>query len=107
MPGVSRSGSTIAAALYQKVPKEDAFTFSFLLSIPAIIGAFSFQLLSLPSAQPVPMPNLIGGFIIAAITGFFSIKLLHSFLNNQRFYQFGYYCLSIGIITLLYTQLTG
>lgn len=107
LPGVSRSGTTITAALYQKIPREVAFTFSFLLSLPAIFGALSLELFSLSTTPTISWPTLLSGFITAAITGYFSIKLLHVCLNHKRFYQFGFYCLAIGGITLLSTLTSG
>lgn len=103
VPGFSRSGFTLFSALLVGMNKEDALNFSFILSIPAIIGAFIFELLS---AEPVGSLYIslglnISAFIISLITGLIAIYLLRTALKKSKLYLFGLYCLILGIIILM------
>jgi len=96
-PGVSRSGSTITAGLWQKIEKEDAFNFSFFLGIPAMVGAL---ILQLPGLQ-VGKDQLLLGFaamIIACFSGYFSLKALKKVVLKSKMYYFGIYCFLLGVL---------
>lgn len=102
-PGISRSGFTIAGSLLRGLNREYAARFSFLLSIPVILGAGLLQLKDLPSGTFIGMnwlPYLLGP-IVAAISGYVAIKLVLSFLKNGRLNLFAYYCWAVGIVTLV------
>jgi len=102
-PGISRSGSTIAGSLLRGLNREYAARFSFLLSIPAILGAGLLQLMDLPAGAFTGLnwlPYLIGP-VIAAISGYIAIKLVLMFLKSGRLSVFSYYCWAVGIITLI------
>lgn len=100
IPGISRSGSTIITALFLGFSGGEAFLFSFLLSIPAIIGAFLFECshFSLKTLSP----SLAVGFVSAFICGLFSIYIVRASLIRGFFPFFGYYCLIIGVAALFF-----
>ncbi len=102
-PGISRSGSTIAGSLLRGLDREYAARFSFLLSIPAILGASLLQLKDLPAGAFDGLnwlPYVIGP-AIAAVSGYIAIKLVLRFLRSGRLSVFSYYCWAVGIITLI------
>lgn len=103
MPGVSRSGITITAALILGYRREDAAEFSFLLSVPAIAGAFVFGLKDLLGAGITPAETLtvISGFAAAAASGFFAIKFLMSFIKKSSFLPFVIYRGALGAAILM------
>lgn len=96
IPGISRSGSTIAALLLKGVDAETAARFSFLLGLPAVFGA---ALLSLKDIQGVPteaIPLYLAGAGVAFLTGLLSIHLLMAILRRRRLIAFALYCWLIG-----------
>lgn len=99
VPGFSRSGFTLVAALMVGMKKSDAFRFSFLIAIPAILGAF---LIKLPD---MTLENNMGlymtGFVIAMIVGFFALYLLKLILKKSKLYWFGVYCLLLAVFLIL------
>ncbi|NLY43616.1 MAG: undecaprenyl-diphosphatase UppP [Clostridiaceae bacterium] len=104
MPGISRSGSTIVGGLLNGLKKEFAVKFSFLMSVPAIMGAAVLQIPDLVrqgfnSEETIP---ILAGTLAAAITGFVAIKFLIALLNKGKFYLFSYYCWAVGGVLLLY-----
>lgn len=100
IPGISRSGSTIVTGLHLGLKPTTAFNFSFLLSLPAIIGAQLLQLDKLALLPSSQLPTLLIGFLTAFISGFFALKLLKKFVLKGNLHYFGYYCLVIGLLTL-------
>jgi undecaprenyl-diphosphatase len=102
IPGVSRSGSTIVTGLHTGLSPSTAFNFSFMLSLPAIFGAQLLQLDKLASLPSHQLPSLLVGFITAFISGFFALKLLKRFVVNGKLHYFGYYCLALSILTLIF-----
>ncbi|MCX5836971.1 MAG: undecaprenyl-diphosphate phosphatase [Deltaproteobacteria bacterium] len=101
IPGISRSGSTIAFGIFRGLERETAARFSFLLSIPAIGGAVilkSADLMRLPAGD---LPALGVGFLAAAVTGFLSLKLLFTMINKTGLAPFAWYCWSVGSATLI------
>ncbi len=103
IPGISRSGSTISTALLLGVERETAARYSFLLSIPAIVGA---GLLSLKDgfAQtgPVIWISLLGA-VTAAIVGYGALKSLLHIVKKGRLYVFAPYCWLVGILAILFS----
>jgi len=100
LPSISRSGATITAALARKLKREDAFTFSFLLSIPAILGA---QLLDLPEIFKISSHEIkqyIPGLIVAFLSGYLALGLFKKFIINNKLIWFSIYCIGLGLITL-------
>jgi undecaprenyl-diphosphatase len=100
VPGFSRSGFTITTGLLRGIDRRETFRFSFLLSIPAIIGAtiFEFTTASLAGCDVLCMTI---GTVIAAIVGYLSLKLLLSLVVNSKFYLFSYYCLALGLLIVV------
>jgi len=104
IPGISRSGSTIATLLLRGVDGETAARFSFLLSLPAVFGA---ALLSLDELNQVPagttLPYL-GGAVAALVTGLFCIHFLLGVIRRRRLHWFAFYCWSVGVLGLLFLR---
>ncbi|MEM3697012.1 MAG: undecaprenyl-diphosphate phosphatase [Candidatus Bathyarchaeia archaeon] len=102
-PGISRSGTTIAVALLLGIRRGKAFQFSFLLSVPAILGAFSLktytQAEALTSAGYGWMEVLIGS-VVAMVVGYFALKLLWKILAKQRLHFFAFYCWFVALLSL-------
>jgi undecaprenyl-diphosphatase len=107
LPGISRSGSTIAAGLFRGLTREEAARFSFLLSIPVILAGAAQQIgdLTLSGTFSDQAAILIGGFIGAAITGYFAIKYFIDYLKKHSLYVFALYCFVLGTVTLIASNL--
>ncbi len=111
LPGVSRSGSTISLGLMQGAKKKEAARFSFLLFIPAILGATLLETLKLIEAAKINteytaqmislIPASIIGTITAVVAGVISLKLLLHIINKNKFSYFSWYCLVLGAVVLL------
>ena len=106
LPGVSRSGMTLAAARAAKVDGEKAAEFSFLMSAPPIAGAAILELaksLRCADAGGAQVSWLLCGFgaILAAVVGWFALKMLVASLRGRWFWLFGPYCIAAGVLTLL------
>jgi len=100
IPGISRSGSTIVCALLLGLRRETAGRFSFLLSIPAIIGAVGLHLESDAIARVGVLPMTVG-FASSAVVGFFALKLLMGMVKKGHFYYFAPYCWIVGALTII------
>lgn len=104
-PGISRSGSTVAAGTTLGLTRQKAFQFSFLLGIPAIAGAGVIQLKELIS-QGMPadvlVPQSVVGAIAAFVMGLLSLYLFRLVMEKAKFELFGYYCLVVGVLTILF-----
>lgn len=98
-PGISRSGTTIAIALFLGYKRSFAGQFSFLISLPAIFGA---TLLMLKDIKELNVEMALVGFLTAFIFGIITLKFLLNFLKKGKLFYFGFYCIIIGIATSLY-----
>lgn len=98
-PGISRSGSTIGVGLMRGLKREMAVKSSFLLSIPAILGAMVVEMSDL--VWEIELATMLLGMVVSMVVGFLSFKLLVDIINRGRLHQFAYYCWAIGIITLI------
>ena len=103
LPGVSRSGMTITAGCFVGYERKFAVRFSFLLSIPAVLGA---NILSIGDAvqagiNGAEVPMYLVGVVTAAVTGYLCIRLLKYVADKGRFGAFAYYCWAVGILTLV------
>jgi undecaprenyl-diphosphatase len=108
-PGISRSGSTIAAGLTRGLQRTAAARFSFLLSIPVMIGAglvAGLDLAALPGAAAY-VPTVLVGFVAAAVVGYLSIRWLLAFVSRHSLTVFSLYCLAAGVAGLLLSWLRG
>ena len=106
-PGISRSGTTITAGCFVGFERKFAVRFSFLLSIPAILGANILSLKDALEAQ-VPweeVPVYLAGVLVAAVVGYTCIRLLKMIAEKGRFGFFAYYCWLAGVATLVLTIL--
>lgn len=102
-PGISRSGSTIAASLMRGLKRDFAARFSFLLSIPAILGAGLLQakeITNLGSSQ-IGLFNLLAGIIAAFFSGYLAIKYFMRLISRHSIKPFAYYCFILGLIIIL------
>ena len=101
IPGVSRSGLTIAVALLLGIKREKAFKFSFLLSIPAIIGALGLTLYSQHEAMVVAgvdWTEILVGMAVSMVVGYFALRLLKKIVAHKKFYLFAMYCWLLSIV---------
>ena len=101
LPGLSRSGTTIAAGLVIGLDKEFAAKFSFILSIPAILGAFLLQVKDIGSALDVNFLPVLLGFIAAFIAGYAAIKWVLDLIQKRSLDIFAYYCWIVGIVVFV------
>ena len=103
IPGLSRSGVTITAGVSRGLNRSFAVKFSFLLSIPAVLGA---NLLSLVKALKEGvdlslLPHFILGMAMAMVSGYFAISLLRYLVRKGKFGYFAYYCAAVGVIVMI------
>ena len=101
IPGVSRSGMTISAALFLGLSSKEAARFSFLLAIPAIAGAGLLTALDVSSGFQLPLSVSIAALISSFGVGGVALKWLLGWLEQGKFLYFGIYCFAVGIFTLL------
>lgn len=104
MPGISRSGSTISTGLYFKLNGDDAARFSFLLALPAILGATILEASDLISSSISSdyFLSLAVGLIASYVSGYCAIELLLKVIKKGKLYWFSPYCLILGIIGLTF-----
>lgn len=107
LPGISRSGSTIAAGLRCRLDRKDAAEFSFLLAIPAIGGSAFLELLALlgkggGNTGEISALILLSGFAAAAIVGYISLRLLIRMLSRGRLACFSYYLYAVGAAVIVW-----
>ncbi len=103
LPGISRSGSTISAALFLGIDRATAAKYSFLLSIPAIIGAELLSLREIAFDSILAFKTVFIGTAISFFVGYFALVLLMRIVNKGRLYIFAPYCFIIGIVTLFFS----
>lgn len=103
VPGLSRSGTTISTAMLMGCKREFAVRYSFLLSIPAVIGA---NILTIKDAFQAGidwslLPAYILGVVVSAVTGYFAIRLVNALSDKGKFGKFAYYCWGVGVLALI------
>ncbi len=105
IPGVSRSGATIGIGLFRGVDRIKVAKFSFLLSMPAIIGASIVESFGMSQlAFPFLVENLsavIFGVLASAVTGYVCLRWLMKLIESGKFHYFAYYAFAAGIVTIL------
>ncbi len=103
LPGISRSGSTIVGGLFSGLDKATAVRFSFLLSIPAILGALVLDIKDMLSVQTQTLSFLpvAVGMITAAVSGYFSIRFLLKIVEKSKLSYFSIYCIAAGIFAII------
>jgi undecaprenyl-diphosphatase len=108
LPGLSRSGSTIAAGLGVGLTRPAAVTYSFLLAIPALAGAGLLETLSIYSkgAPPVPLAWLVAGGAVSLVVGIVALWSLERVLQRGWLHWFGWYCIGLGLIVTIWQVVT-
>lgn len=104
LPGISRSGSTISGGMLFGLSRENAVKFSFLMSVPAIIGA---NIVNIPEALSTPVEEQVLGYyavgmVAALISGFAAMKFLSYISAKEKFGFFAYYCMAVGASAILF-----
>lgn len=103
LPGVSRSGTTIAAGLGRGLDRPTAARFSFLVGLPAIAGAGLLSILDIFSAQgTLPATHYLAAFLTAAVVGYLCITFLLNWVKGHTLYPFAIYCIAFGVLYLLF-----
>lgn len=104
IPGISRSGSTIFMGIALGIERENVAKFSFILSIPAILGATILKLNDLFAAPPssAEIVNLFVGTVVAFVSGYFAIIWLLDIIRKGKLQWFGYYCFTIALFGLIW-----
>ncbi len=109
LPGISRSGATIAAGLVRGLRREPAARFSFLLATPIILGAGLLKVVGLVQmgGLAAQIPALVVGFLSASVAGFGCIHFLLRYLQRRPLYPFAIYCAVAGVACLLVVLVRG
>jgi len=108
-PGLSRSGITISVALLLGLKREKAFRFSFLLSIPAILGDLTVEAYKQAGqlgTQGIGSPELLVGVVVAMVAGYVGIRLVSKLVASKKFHCFAFYTWLLGLALILLV-LTG
>jgi undecaprenyl-diphosphatase len=102
-PGISRSGATICTGMLRGFDRNYAVRYSFLLSIPAVVGAFIMTLADAVKAgiEWSLVPMYLVGMVVAFVTGYAAIYLLRMIVQRGKFGGFAYYCWGAGLVTLV------
>ncbi len=103
LPGVSRSGATIAGGMTRRLDRSAAARFSFLMSVPVMLGAGVLalkDLAALPAAHDFILP-LLAGFLAALVSGYIAIRWLIAYLSKHSLYLFAGYCTVLGLIVVV------
>jgi undecaprenyl-diphosphatase len=103
LPGISRSGSTITGGMLRNLDRPSAARFSFLMSVPVMLGAGALAVIDLLNLAGFSdqLPALFAGFITAAVVGYLSIRWLLSYLVKRPLYIFSIYCVVASFVVLL------
>ncbi|MCL2397855.1 MAG: undecaprenyl-diphosphate phosphatase [Defluviitaleaceae bacterium] len=101
-PGISRSGSTIAAALARGIAREDAAKFAFLMSIPAVLGGLVLQIIHIARGnllvENISFLSLGAGFVAAALTGYLAVNLILTAIKKAKLSYFAYYVFALAVV---------
>ncbi|MBQ9791668.1 MAG: undecaprenyl-diphosphate phosphatase, partial [Clostridia bacterium] len=104
IPGVSRSGSTIATALITRVDKHNATKYSFLISIPIVIASGIMQIIDIIVNTPslnFDIASIVICFMVCLVVGLLAIKLCTKIVNSNKLYIFSYYLIGLIILILI------
>jgi len=107
LPGISRSGMTITCGMFLGIEKPKAAEFSFLLSLPAILGASVIEFSDLSLNQNLSLEQLVFylvGGLVACVSGYVAIKLLLRIIQKGKFKYFGFYCFGLGGLVFLLSR---
>ena len=100
LPGISRSGITIACAMFLGVKKEESIRFSFIMSIPLILGASIYKVGDIASLASESIGLIFLGFMASSIVGFFAIAWMKKAVELNSFWKFSIYCWLMAVILL-------
>jgi len=102
VPGLSRSGTTISVGMMLGLDRKFAVRFSFLLSLPAVLGANVLEISdAVKTVDSQMLPVYIVGTAVAAVVGYFAIRLVNLLADKGKFGKFAYYCWAVGILALI------
>lgn len=103
VPGLSRSGCTIAAGMAVGFERTFAVRFSFLLSLPAVLGATLLKVIDVAQEgiDPALLPIYLVGMVVAGVVGYFSIRLVNLLAQKNKFGRFAYYCWAMGLVAVV------
>lgn len=105
LPGISRSGTTIVAGMASGLTREAATRFSFLLSLPALVGATIVSMPDLGNGSAIyPTPAIIAGIVAAFVSGYLAIRVLIALVSRDRLTGFALYCFAAGALSLVVLQ---
>src|SRR5262249_10804487 len=107
LPGLSRSGSTIASGLGLGLERECTGRFSFLLSIPAVLGAIVLELKESIHNPPASWGPVLVGALVSFLVGFFALRALLWVIRGGRVYAFSYYVIPVGVIAAVIGFING
>ncbi len=111
VPGISRSGATIATGMATGLTRAAAARFSFLMSVPVILGAFVVELPNLNSAAlsgtGYSVPDVVAGTLAAAVSGYLAVRWLMRLVSNDTLRRFAFYVLALGAVTLIASLVLG
>jgi len=101
VPGISRSGSTVSAALLLGMDREQAGRFSFLIAIPAILGAFVLEVRGVKDLSAAHFVPYLGGMVAAFLVGLASIKVFLQAISRKRLVWFAFYCWGVAFLSFI------
>ncbi|MCP4548928.1 MAG: undecaprenyl-diphosphate phosphatase [bacterium] len=107
LPGISRSGSTIAMGLAAGLKRDEAARFAFLLAIPALLGAAIFDIAKIESLAMVDWATIAVGTLTALLSGYFALVWLIRLLARDSFWKFSWYCWTASLIGILVIVFRG
>lgn len=108
IPGISRTGTTISMGVFLGFNKKLAVKYSYIMSIPAILGQIIYKLINANGAKLTLslLPGCIIGMIVAGVVGFFAIKIMLKLVLRKKYLGFAIYCLVIGLVAIAYDLFT-
>lgn len=109
LPGISRSGTTITACLLCGFDKTLAVKYSFIMSIPAILGATVLELTEFDDKifSGELIINYLVGTVVAGVVGYICIRTMLQIVKNKKFTYFAFYCFVVGIISIMYVMVSN
>ena len=104
IPGISRSGITISTLLFRGIEREKSMRISFLAGIPVIFAAALLESRKIDFALKTEWRGMLLGFLASFVFGIIALKILKLILQKARLYYFGYYCIFIAVVVLLFIR---
>lgn len=101
IPGISRSGSTISSGMWMGMNRSAAADFSFLLSLPAIMGAFVLVIKDISYFPSKEIPLILAGSFVALASGYLSLRFLLKYIRRGGLHRFAWYCWFLGLASLV------